>query len=208
MEMLHKKTSRPEAAMPRYLFLLPMLIALTGPALAGPREDTMSGISRCATLPDDRVFLDCIYGAAQPMRSRLGLPPAPAAQQRLVPAGYAAPVAAPRAMARVPKDTTSTLGNVLGGNTTPGWLESFSFDGRGLFTVTGTAAPATMASSWPRMPAAAAGSFLCAVTRRSTASTSCANAGLRPSRRRRRYRDRPGDRRCRPSSRSRHAPAG
>ncbi len=126
--------------MPRYLFLLPMLTALAGPALAGPREDTMSGISRCATLPDDRAFLDCIYGAAQPMRARLGLPPAPAAQQRLVPAGYAtpvaAPVAAPRAMARVPKDTTSTLGNVLGGNNTPGWLESFSFDGRGLFTVT------------------------------------------------------------------------
>ena len=122
--------------MPRYLFLLPAMIALAGGALAGPREDTMSAISRCAALPDDRAFLDCIYGAAQPMRARLGLPPAPAAQQRLVPAGYAAPVAAPRAMARMPRDTTGTLGNVLGGNTTPGWLESFSFDGRGLFTVT------------------------------------------------------------------------
>jgi hypothetical protein len=122
--------------MPRHLFLLPMLIALTVPAMAGPREDTMSGISRCATLPDDRSFLDCLYGAAQPMRTRLGLPPAPAAQQRLVPPAYAVPVAAPRAAMRPQKDNTSTLGNVLGGNPTPGWLENFTFDGRGLFTVT------------------------------------------------------------------------
>jgi hypothetical protein len=129
--------------MSRHLFLLPALMALAAsaqafPAWAGPREDTMSGISRCAALPDDRAFLDCIYGAAQPMRIRLGLPPAPAAQQRLVPPAYAAPVSVPaaRAMARVPRDTTSTLGNVLGGNTSPGWLESFTFDGHGLFTVT------------------------------------------------------------------------
>jgi hypothetical protein len=122
--------------MPRRFYLLPLLAIIAGPALAGPREETMSGISRCATLPDDRGFLDCIYGAAQPMRTRLGLPPAPASQQRLVPPAYAAPVAAPRTTMRTRKDSTSTLGNILGSNPTPGWLESFSFDGRGLFTVT------------------------------------------------------------------------
>jgi hypothetical protein len=122
--------------MSRSLFLLPLLMVLAGPVLAGPREDTMAGISRCGGLPEDRAFLDCIYGAAQPMRARLGLPPAPAAQLRLVPPASAAPVMTPRAMARVPRDTTSTLGNVLGSNTTPGWLESFSFDSHGLFTVT------------------------------------------------------------------------
>ncbi|MDB5733540.1 MAG: hypothetical protein JWN16_177 [Alphaproteobacteria bacterium] len=126
--------------MSRHLFLLPVLMAMATPALAGPREDTMAGISRCASLPDDRAFLDCIYGAAQPMRTRLGLPAAPVAQQRLVPPAYAAtaPVSVPpaRAMARVSKDTTSTLGNVLGSNTSPGWLEAYTFDGHGLFTVT------------------------------------------------------------------------
>jgi hypothetical protein len=34
---------------------------------------------------DDRVWLDCVYGANQPMRSQLGLAPAPEFQQRLVP---------------------------------------------------------------------------------------------------------------------------
>jgi hypothetical protein len=41
-------------------------------------------------------LLDCVYGAAQPMRAQLGLPPAPATQQRLVPPampGFAPPPA-------------------------------------------------------------------------------------------------------------------
>ena len=133
----------------RHLIILPALLALTAPAVAGPREDTLAGISRCAALPDDRSFLDCLYGAAQPMRSRLGLPPASEAQQRLVPPAYAvssappsasAPAAAPpRAAARapaMPKDNAGVLTNVLGGNTTPGWLETYTLDGKGLFTVT------------------------------------------------------------------------
>ena len=125
----------------RHLIILPALLALTAPASAGPREDTRAGISRCAALPDDRSFLDCVYGASQPMRSRLGLPPASEAQQRLVPPAYAAssaPPSAPRVAARlaVPKDNTGVLGNVLGANTTPGWLETYTVDGKGLFTVT------------------------------------------------------------------------
>jgi hypothetical protein len=60
--------------------------AFTTPAWAAPREDVIYGISRCGTIADDRTWLDCIYGAAQPMRAKLGLPPAPASQQALVPA--------------------------------------------------------------------------------------------------------------------------
>ncbi len=60
--------------------------ALTMPAAAAPREDVVFGISRCGTIADDRTWLDCVYGAAQPMRAKLGLPPAPASQQALVPA--------------------------------------------------------------------------------------------------------------------------
>jgi len=63
------------------------------PAVAGPREDVMSGAQRCAGITDNRVWLDCFYGSAQPMRAILGLPPAPVSQQRLVPpAAPAAPV--------------------------------------------------------------------------------------------------------------------
>src|ERR1700722_3171837 len=61
------------------------LVTLAAPALAGPRADVLSGISRCGGIPDDRTWLDCVYGAAQPMRAQLGLQPAPAAQQKLVP---------------------------------------------------------------------------------------------------------------------------
>jgi hypothetical protein len=54
-------------------------------AMAGPRDDVVQGIVRCGAIADDRQWLDCIYGAAQPMRAQLGLSAAPAAQQRLVP---------------------------------------------------------------------------------------------------------------------------
>ena len=82
--------------MRRILFVALGLAALTLPALAAPRDDVLFGISRCGGIADDRTWLDCVYGAAQPMRSKLGLPPAPASQQALVPPpipGQAAPQA-------------------------------------------------------------------------------------------------------------------
>src|SRR6187551_3725778 len=54
-------------------------------AQADPRSDVLAGIQRCGVINDDRVWLDCVYGANQPMRARLGLAPAPEFQQRLVP---------------------------------------------------------------------------------------------------------------------------
>jgi hypothetical protein len=54
------------------------------PAMADPREDVVSGVARCAVLTDDRQWLDCYYGAAQPMRASLGLAPAPQAQVKLL----------------------------------------------------------------------------------------------------------------------------
>src|SRR5215469_5688624 len=68
---------------------------------AGPREDVLAGTARCGGISDDRTWLDCYYGAAQPMRARLGLSPAPAAQLRLVPdmMGANAPVPPPPAYA-------------------------------------------------------------------------------------------------------------
>ncbi len=117
------------------------LILAALPALAGPREETLAGISRCADLPDDRTFLDCLYGAAQPMRARLGLTPAPQGQVRLVPPAYVASSVPPSSVPvpsayGPPPPRTSALENVLGGNTVPGWLETFSFDEHGLFTTT------------------------------------------------------------------------
>lgn len=59
--------------------------ALTpGLAWADAREDVIAGITRCAHLADDRQWLDCYYGAAQPMRAWLGLSPVPQSQLKLL----------------------------------------------------------------------------------------------------------------------------
>ena len=54
------------------------------PVLADAREDVVNGMTRCAALSDDRQWLDCYYGAAQPMRAWLGLSPAPQSQLKLL----------------------------------------------------------------------------------------------------------------------------
>lgn len=53
------------------------------PAQARPRDDALSGAFRCAVIADSRRWLDCYYGAAQPVRAALGMPPALAAQTKL-----------------------------------------------------------------------------------------------------------------------------
>jgi hypothetical protein len=53
------------------------------PAEARPRDEALSGAFRCAVIADSRQWLDCYYGAAQPVRASLGLPPALGAQVKL-----------------------------------------------------------------------------------------------------------------------------
>jgi hypothetical protein len=68
----------------RALLLLILSIGLfltaSAPASARPRDDAMAGAYRCAGIASARVWLDCYYGAAQPVRAALGLAPAPAGQ--------------------------------------------------------------------------------------------------------------------------------
>jgi hypothetical protein len=54
------------------------------PVQARPRDEAMAGAYHCAAISDSRRWLDCYYGAAQPVRGALGLKPAPAAQTGLV----------------------------------------------------------------------------------------------------------------------------
>ena len=70
------------------------------PVLADAREDVVNSMTRCAALPDDRQWLDCYYGAAQPVRAALGLAPALAAQLKLA---AAPPGGQPRDDARFSK---------------------------------------------------------------------------------------------------------
>lgn len=122
------------------------LLGLSVPALAGPRDDVLYGISRCGGISDDRAWLDCLYGAAQPMRAQLGLPPAPASQQKLVPPampgmaapafGAAAPAAAPVQPAYRPGFFERLATPKSYKPEPPTTLKSYQFDAVGLFTVT------------------------------------------------------------------------
>ncbi len=107
-------------------------------------------MTRCAALTDDRQWLDCYYGAAQPMRAQLGLPPAPASQLRLlqVPAtpasGPAPAVALPATVTRAavrtgppPMPKRSGIFDVFGGSdvVSDAPIQSYEVTGKG-FTVT------------------------------------------------------------------------
>jgi hypothetical protein len=79
--------------MRHYLWLLaPAILASALPAYGRPRDDALAGAFRCSTIADSRLWLDCYYGAAQPVRASLGMQPALAAQLKLAsapPAGGA-----------------------------------------------------------------------------------------------------------------------
>jgi hypothetical protein len=127
-----------------FLLVSAICLALSAPALADPTRDVvMSGAERCQGIPDNRVWLDCFYGSAQPMRSLLGLSPAPDGQTRLVPGpgaayGGAAYGGAPQ---RVPvaRETGGFL-SALVGNTAPIAsdmpMTAYGFGRDGRFTVT------------------------------------------------------------------------
>ena len=112
------------------LFVFCLSIA---PAWAGPREDTAAAMARCAAYSDNRDYLQCLYGAVQPLRASLGLPAALPAQQRL--AQQAQPVFTPplpAAPATAPAKS-GFLGSLFGDGL---HMTAYSFDRRGHFTVT------------------------------------------------------------------------
>jgi hypothetical protein len=124
------------------IFLAPCL------AVADTRDDVTAGIYRCGRIADDRQWLECLYGAAQPMRSKLGLPPAPESQQTLSRQQSDAPAPPSMAMARPAAAAplvASAVPATAGGFGLPhedansregGRIASFKFDQFGFFTVT------------------------------------------------------------------------
>src|SRR3569833_3114322 len=120
-----------------------------GVALADAREDVVSGLTRCANLTDDRQWLDCYYGAAQPMRAWLGLPPAPQSQLKLLqgqpqasaPLSASLPSTVTRAATRTgppPPTKRSGILDVFGGSdvvkNTP--IQSYEMSRNGNFVIT------------------------------------------------------------------------
>jgi hypothetical protein len=75
---------------------------------------------RCNSLLNDREWLDCYYGVAQPVRAQLGLSPAPQAQ------------------ASVENNKPALPAPAIARTIDPHWspMTSYSFNRSGIFTVT------------------------------------------------------------------------
>jgi hypothetical protein len=125
-------------ASPAQVKLVPPPGAVYPTAGASNLDEVLSGAARCDGLVDNRTWLDCFYGSAQPMRAQLGLAPAPPAQVRLVPppsAVYAGAALARRAPAEKPG---SFVADILGSSrpvasNVP--MASYKFGRDGKFTV-------------------------------------------------------------------------
>jgi hypothetical protein len=74
----------------------------------------LSGAARCSGLTDNRTWLDCFYGSAQPMRALLGLAPAPPSQVKLVPPPGAVYPGAVAARREPPERPSSFIRDILG----------------------------------------------------------------------------------------------
>ncbi len=136
----------------RAILLASGCILVLQPAQADTRDDVMAAMQRCNVMTDDRTWLECTYGAQQIMRAKLGLPPAPDYQQRLVPPPAQMPAAAPQTAPRAasaaaapaapavaPRRGSPSFMQVLSGKAAPisvSPLASFEFDKQGRFTVT------------------------------------------------------------------------
>lgn len=117
-------------------FLLAAPLAAGTAASADPiRDQVINGVLRCDQITDNRAWLDCFYGSAQPMRAALGLSPAP--QVRMVPAP--APNAPVRRIAPAPQPRQGFWDTLVGktgpaANDVP--MASYRFGSGNVFTVT------------------------------------------------------------------------
>ncbi len=138
-----------------YLAAVASLLA-TASVQGGTREDVLAAMQRCSALQDDRSWLECTYGAQQIMRAKLGLPPAPDYQQRLVPPAsqpvtarpYVASGSPPPVSTIAPRTTVASAPptrhrgsfmQILGGSAPPvaaSPLVSVQYDKQGAFIVT------------------------------------------------------------------------
>jgi hypothetical protein len=117
------------------------LVMIGHMAKADTRSDVKAAFGRCDVFSDERTWLNCIYGAAQPLRSKLGLPPAPDSQINLVPNATLMPQAVPPPAPEVKrqKDNRGGIASFfLGGQKvlTNMPMTAYTIDNGGMFTLT------------------------------------------------------------------------
>jgi hypothetical protein len=123
------------------IFAALSLAAFSRPVQADTRSDILAAFNRCGVFADNRTWLNCVYGAVEPMRSELGLPPAPTSQTNLVPNATLMPQTA-TSPAPAPARRNGSGGDffsfLLGGQPilTNVPLTSYNVDHDGLFTIT------------------------------------------------------------------------
>lgn len=129
--------------MRRVILISSLMVLAALPALAEPtRDEVMAGAARCDGIADNRVWLDCFYGSAQPMRALLNLPPANPAQVRLVPPPGAEPRRLPVVTSAQPRQQPQSSGfwsDVLGDTKAEARnvpMAKYDFDRSGRLTVT------------------------------------------------------------------------
>jgi hypothetical protein len=115
------------------------VVSASGSVSAGTRDDILSRAARCGAISDDHTWLNCYYGAAQPMRAQLGLPPAPESQTLLVPsiAVAPAPTLAPNPAATPRRDNEGLLAGLFGGSVVLARVPAtaYTFDLKGIFRI-------------------------------------------------------------------------
>lgn len=109
-------------------------------AQARPRDDVMRTLYACNTLPDDRQWLDCYYGAAQPVRDALGLKPALPDQIRLAQLPSTASAVQPSS---VRSTVITSAGSCYGAPGEGAWLDCYYAAAKPMREHLGLDAPAT-----------------------------------------------------------------
>jgi len=104
--------------------------AMTAAELSA-RDQVLSAAYGCTTVAQDRAWLDCYYGAAQPLRAALGLPPAP--QATPMPMPVSAPARPPEASFGIPPAPAKPLRTA---SHIVSRMTAYHLNAYGIFTIT------------------------------------------------------------------------
>ena len=131
-------------------FSSPVLLLLAAlPAEARPRDDALAGAFRCSVIGDARQWLDCYYGAAQPVRAGLGLAPATAAQVKLA---SAPPAGGAPALVAVRDEVMARAAGCMRVTAERAWLDCYYDSAMPMRAQLGLAVPAQAARPAPPPP--------------------------------------------------------